>query len=337
MLSSDFPKEASLSFDKKSYSIFHLLQLLQDERIVAAPYFKRGSVWNDVQQSRFIESILLGLPIPTLYFELDSDGTWFPLDGTQRLLALQKFAAGSLILRDLQFLQLWEGMDINELPGRQIIRFEEFVTEVVFIDSAVPKELKAALLERLNLGSSSISSQYIRNYLFRNALSVLRRSTKQVEKNILFSDGMEGGKKDELTLCMLAFYFREKTNFEIEKLEIKALQFLMKCLEKVGKNEEQELEEWFQRQCEKLSSFLGPITVWQRKPSEKVDPKRTHLSADEFLISFGLVISQEENSCNKQKYKETLLSKLSLLKPKEISRQRVFDQVRSIYKELNND
>jgi uncharacterized protein DUF262 len=71
-----------------------LIDQLGRGNIKLDPIFQRRDAWNAARKSRFIESIILGLPIPQLVLAeaKDDRGSFLVIDGKQRLLSLQQFA-----------------------------------------------------------------------------------------------------------------------------------------------------------------------------------------------------------------------------------------------------
>src|SRR3989304_6490807 len=62
-----------------------------DRDDIFVPPFQRGYVWNINQASRFIESLLLGLPVPGIFLSKDDDRKLLVIDGQQRLVTLARF------------------------------------------------------------------------------------------------------------------------------------------------------------------------------------------------------------------------------------------------------
>jgi hypothetical protein len=73
-------------------SVFDLRRRLGNEILIPAP-FQRKFVWTQKQASRFIESILLGLPVPGIFVYL-KDRKQLIVDGQQRLITLDRFLSG---------------------------------------------------------------------------------------------------------------------------------------------------------------------------------------------------------------------------------------------------
>ncbi len=176
------------------------------------PDYQRDYKWDDKIASRFIESILLGLPIPYIYIadsfndEYDLDGRIEIIDGSQRIRTLYRFIQNEFKLIDLKELKSLEGFAFSDfLPGRQR-RFLRESLRLLELRSEEP-EYKRDLFERINSGikplipmeqrrgsESAISPFYSKviqvcadNKIFRNAapLSKNRRSDQDYEELVL--------------------------------------------------------------------------------------------------------------------------------------------------------
>jgi len=76
---------------------------------------KEASNWNETEKSRFIESLLLRLPISGLYFLTQDDNSWGIIDGQKRISALQEFISGEVVLQNLEFFKELNGKRFQEL------------------------------------------------------------------------------------------------------------------------------------------------------------------------------------------------------------------------------
>ena len=72
-------------------SIGEIMNLYRDEEIVIRPEFQRLFRWSIKQKSRFIESILIGIPIPSIFIQQREDGVWEIIDGLQRISTILEF------------------------------------------------------------------------------------------------------------------------------------------------------------------------------------------------------------------------------------------------------
>ena len=78
----------SIKTDSYSMSIGEIANMYRDSDIIINPNYQRLFRWDITQQSNFIESILLGIPLPPIYVYQNEDGTWNLIDGLQRLSTL---------------------------------------------------------------------------------------------------------------------------------------------------------------------------------------------------------------------------------------------------------
>src|SRR5262245_33528750 len=85
-----------------------LIQEIRDEELIVRPSFQRNLIWDTARNSKFIESILLDIPIPTLFFAED-EGNKVVVDGQQRLMALKGFVENRYGLRGLEVLAALNG------------------------------------------------------------------------------------------------------------------------------------------------------------------------------------------------------------------------------------
>lgn len=80
---------AQLLIGARDWSVETILGQLQNENIELFPRYQRRSAWNDVKRSRFIESVILGVPVPQVVLaEREQRGRYVVIDGKQRLLTL---------------------------------------------------------------------------------------------------------------------------------------------------------------------------------------------------------------------------------------------------------
>lgn len=131
-------------------------------------YHREGNLWNNTQQSRLIESILLGLRLPAFYFEEVSIRKWNIIDGMQRCCAINNFfVEQNLSLNNLEFLGgRYNGKKFRDFdfPTRREIRMLPITVNI--LSRGVPDMVKYVLFNRLNTGGLTTNRQEIRNALF---------------------------------------------------------------------------------------------------------------------------------------------------------------------------
>lgn len=153
-----------------------ILSQLQKGNISLNPRFQRREAWDDKRKSKFIESILLGLPIPQLVLaeQRDSRGRYIVIDGKQRLLSLIKFAGHSddnnLKLRGLEIRSDLNGMTWSDFVGsdmfaNDVAAFENAQIRTTTIRGWRDERALYLIFHRLNSGSVSLSPQELRHTL----------------------------------------------------------------------------------------------------------------------------------------------------------------------------
>lgn len=170
-------------FKSESYpmSIGELINLYERGEIIINPDFQRYFRWTDIQKSRLIESILLGIPIPSIFVFQREDGIWEVVDGLQRISTLIQFMGelpelddipkkGKLKLQATKYLPslegiLWEGNNAEdkEMPSSLKLFIKRAKLNFSIILSDVGKNAKFDIFQRLNTGGTYASDQEVRN------------------------------------------------------------------------------------------------------------------------------------------------------------------------------
>ena len=78
-------------------SVGELISMYEHDELDLHPQFQRFFRWTNLQKSRLIESLLLGIPVPSIFVSQRTDGVWDVIDGLQRLSTILQFVG---ILKD---------------------------------------------------------------------------------------------------------------------------------------------------------------------------------------------------------------------------------------------
>lgn len=174
-------KRKEIHTDAYPMSIGEIINLYIDGDLDIHPEFQRIFRWNQGQKSRLIESILLGIPLPSFFVAQREDGVWDVVDGLQRLstifsfLGIYKNEDGDidvpLKLSGTEYLPGLEGMywskDINKNHiSKELQRsFKREKIDLKIIKKESDEHTKYELFQRLNTFGSSLSDQEVRNCL----------------------------------------------------------------------------------------------------------------------------------------------------------------------------
>lgn len=166
--------------DSYPMSIGELVNLYDDGEIDIHPEFQRIYRWTEEQKSKLIESILLGIPLPSIFVAQRNDGIWDVVDGLQRISTILSFMGKlknpegeilpQLTLQATKYLpalagKVWED-DCN--PSKQIDMdikrvFKREKLDIKIIKRESEGDTKFELFQRLNTGGSKLSDQEVRN------------------------------------------------------------------------------------------------------------------------------------------------------------------------------
>lgn len=137
-----------------------------DEAELFIPDYQREMVWSARQQSRFIESILMHLPIPFI-FAADvghgpREGHLEVIDGSQRLRSLDNFVSDKLTLVDLKKLTDGIGLRFSDLSRIRQMRFKRQTVRVIELTEQADEEARREMFGRLNSGGTKLVSMEVR-------------------------------------------------------------------------------------------------------------------------------------------------------------------------------
>lgn len=147
-----------------------LIDMLENGEIDLKPEFQRASdLWSPAQKSRLIESILLGLPLPSFYFSEDPITKKYAIiDGLQRLCALKDFILEKekpLHLTKLQFLEKKEGTTYDQLERAEKRRINSLKITMNTLRKDTPNEVKYVIFQRVNTAGIPLTPQEMRHAL----------------------------------------------------------------------------------------------------------------------------------------------------------------------------
>lgn len=145
------------------------------------PSFQREYVWQLKPElpSRLIESILLEIPIPPLYFGRLSGGKLEVIDGQQRLTTLIEFITNKFPLQRLTRMPSLNGQKFRDLSIEYQEKIKDTPIRTVEINAGNNTDLRFEIFERLNRGSMALNEQELRNCVFRGGFNVLLAELEQ--------------------------------------------------------------------------------------------------------------------------------------------------------------
>ena len=181
--------------DSKDWTISALMDKYQKGKLALQPKFQREYVWQSKPElpSRLIESLLLQIPIPPLYFGKAQNGNLEVIDGQQRLTTFINFVRNDFALRKLKRRLELQGKFFRDLPEADQNTITDAAIHSVVIDAGSSTNLKYEVFERLNRGSMALNEQEVRNCVYRGPFNDL---LLQLETDVWWRK-MKGGERPE--------------------------------------------------------------------------------------------------------------------------------------------
>jgi hypothetical protein len=170
----------TISSDGYPMSIGELTNLYKEGELIIRPEFQRFFRWTEAQKSMLVESILLGIPIPSIFVSQSESGKWEVVDGLQRISTILQLQGElikdgkkhkPLILQGTKYLpalenRSWENADpklsLNEAQRLDVKRSK---LDLKIIKRESSASTKFDLFQRLNSYGSSLNSQEMRSAL----------------------------------------------------------------------------------------------------------------------------------------------------------------------------
>lgn len=187
-----------LYVDKVDKSTSDLFRMIVEGELNLQPDYQRRFVWDKKTMSKFIESLLLSIPIPTIFLAENGDDTYEVIDGQQRLTTIFTFMKSKLGANEIERLpdNLRE-LDVLELSGLETLKqfnrksycdmadmqrkFNNVSLPVVIIKKDSTEDIKYDIFSRINSGSIKLNNQELRNVMYRGELIDALNTASQKE------------------------------------------------------------------------------------------------------------------------------------------------------------
>jgi len=212
----------SVSFDSYDITVRQLYDMVSEKAIDVAPDYQRHFIWDEERQSQLIESIFLGIPVPSLFMATNKDSSWEVIDGLQRLTTIVNFIGDEttikrinkngkkLKIENLEKLDTLNGLVFEDLSKSLQLGFTTRPIRVTVLNDRSDFNLRYDLFERLNTGGVTLHPQEIRNCVYVGEFNdfvkkcVENENFKSVVK--LTKTAEKTGNLEELVLKFFAYY-----------------------------------------------------------------------------------------------------------------------------------
>ncbi len=272
----------TVSFDSYDITVKQLYDMTLEGMIDIAPEYQRHFKWDSERQSALIESLFLGIPIPSLFMATNQDSSWEVVDGLQRittilnfigdeqLLSQHKIAIKPLILTGLEKIDSMNGLSFSDLPKSMQFMLQTRPIRVTVLNDRSDFSVRYDLFERLNTGGVTLHEQEIRNCIFIGEFNdfIKELAQHQAFRSVvrMTENAERGGSYEELVLRFFA-YLEDRDAF-VHSVN----GFLNSYMDKKTKSfkDKQRLKTIFTKTFEELSDAL-PLGI-VRIPRKNITP-----------------------------------------------------------------
>ncbi len=253
----DMPEEVDVREDP--HSVFGWMRKLDKEQLIINPEFQRNLVWKLEQKSKFIESVLLNIPVPPLYVNQNKEGKYIIVDGLQRTSTLSEFINDKFQLTGLQVLTNLNNCTFSNLDPTLQTKIEDKKLWIYVIKPSVPLPMVYDIFHRINTGGTQLTRQEIRNCFY---IGKATRLLKQLSEQEYFKQAVDWGispkrmKDREAVLRYLAFrIFDYKTDYRNDMDAF--LGQAMETINKMPDNQIDDIRHDFERVMNRTYNFFG--------------------------------------------------------------------------------
>ena len=184
--------------DAYQMSIGEMINLYRDGELDIHPEFQRVFRWKSYQKTKLIESIMLNIPIPSIFVSQDEEGVWDVIDGVQRLSTIFEFVGEfkddegnqtePLKLEGTDYLPHFEGMTWRTFTKQQQIDFKRSRIDVIIVKKESDPTTKYELFQRLNTGGTQLTGQEVRNCLMIMTSRTFYNQIKKLSEDYSFCE-----------------------------------------------------------------------------------------------------------------------------------------------------
>lgn len=135
------------------------------------PEYQRDFTWDEIRQSKLIESIILGLPIPFIFVAENQDSSWEIVDGSQRIRTIHSFLNNELYLQGLKSITSLNGYKFEDLDISRQGKILNTALRLIVLSEETTDDVKKDMFERINRGSDLLKPMEKRKGIYMGAFT----------------------------------------------------------------------------------------------------------------------------------------------------------------------
>jgi hypothetical protein len=263
-----------IDFYLTEYSVELLAQKMRDDQFVV-PGYQREFTWENPRKSKFIESLLMGLPIPFLFFWEMEDGRLEIVDGSQRLRTIEDFILGDFRLGQLETLTRLSDFRFADLPESRRRKTGNRSIRGIVLNEHADEQARFDMFERINTGSKNANEAEVRRGAlagpYMNLVIELAQSQPFVELAPASAKRTAEREREELVARFFAY------GDGLDTYRDRPAQFIFEYTKRM--NEEfagdPSLEPAYRERFERTMAFVKELFPYgfRRSPTSKATPR----------------------------------------------------------------
>ena len=281
-----------------------------EEGDLIKPELQRKYVWDKTEASRFIDSLLLGLPVPSIFLAKTDTEKQLIIDGYQRIMTVFDFVRGIFsgdgkvfrLVRSEKINSRWRGKafsELNEVEQRKIRNTT--IHAIIFIQQH-PNSDNTSLyqvFERINTSGRTLFPQEIRNCVYQGRFNdLLFELNKNTNWRNLFGSSLEDQRMRDVELILRFFALSSMEFNNIDKEQISLKKFLNQFMSKYKNMNDIEMED-FRRRFINVTSFIhnniasNAFNNLSTKNPEKFSPIFSPTIFDSMMVATDFLLTNQ--------------------------------------------
>lgn len=310
-------------------SFRELIQQYKDEDLLK-PEIQRHYVWDKTEASRFIESILLGLPIPSIFLAKQDDEKLLIIDGYQRIKSVYDFVTGIFsgdgktfkLTNSKKINERWRGKSFIELSDTEQRRINKATIHSIIFAEKNPRQKNTGMyqvFERINTSGKTLFPQEIRNCVYQGKLnSLLIELNDLAEWRELIGSQANDSRMRDVELILRAFTLME---VYINRPPVQTISLKKELNEFMGDDRNstfeklEEIGNTFRRVIPLILNNLGNA-AFHNLPSEKAKSTRTKFNPtvfDSIFVAFATSYDVKKTTSQLQEARTILLREVEFM------------------------
>ncbi len=147
-------KKKEVDYDVKEFTVELMVHKFKHQQLYA-PDYRKDFLWSPEKQAKFMESVILGIPIAPIFVVDtakvgDKGSKWEIIDGIQRIYTLTRFVDNLLIIKDLQLLTMLNDKTFADMSGPRQRRLLDTSLKFIVFSKKSDLQIRMELFQRIN-------------------------------------------------------------------------------------------------------------------------------------------------------------------------------------------